>query len=112
VAATLGSVFPPVILVTILAFLYMKYRQMDVLQYVLRALRPAVVAMIATAGVSMLVTSLWDTEVMGIETIKIAEVTTLGICLFLLMKWKVDPVKVMLRAGVLNVIASVIIGAF
>lgn len=30
VAATLGSVFPSVILVTILAFLYMKYRQMDV----------------------------------------------------------------------------------
>lgn len=112
VAATLGSVFPSVILVTILAFLYMKYRQMDVLQYVLRALRPAVVAMIATAGVSILVTSFWGTEVMGIETIKITAVIIFGICLFLLMKWKVDPVKVMLLAGVLNVIAAVIIGAF
>ena len=109
VAATLGSVFPSVI---ILAFLYMKYRQMDVLQYVLRALRPAVVAMIATAGVSILVTSFWGTEVMGIETIKITAVIIFGICLFLLMKWKVDPVKVMLLAGVLNVIASVIIGPF
>lgn len=85
---------------------------MDVLQYVLRALRPSVVAMIATAGVSILVTSFWGTEVIGIETIKITAVIIFGICLFLLMKWKVDPVKVMLLAGVLNVIASVIIGAF
>lgn len=68
--------------------------------------------MIATAGVSILVTSFWGTEVIGIETIKITAVIIFGICLFLLMKWKVDPVKVMLLAGVLNVIASVIIGAF
>lgn len=111
VVATLGSVLPSVILVTLLAYLYMKYRQMDVLQYILTSLRPAVVAMIATAGVSILVSSFWGTEVMGIETLKITAVLIFGVCLFLLMKWKVNPVKVMVLAGVLNVIASLIIGA-
>lgn len=111
VVATLGSVLPSVILVTLLAYLYMKYRQMDVLQYILTSLRPAVVAMIATAGVSILVSSFWGTEVMWIETLKITAVLIFGVCLFLLMKWKVNPVKVMVLAGVLNVIASLIIGA-
>lgn len=110
--ATFGSVFPSIILVTLLAFLYLKYRQLDALQYILTALRPAVVAMIATAGVSIVISSFWGTEVIGIETIKITPVIIFGICLFLLIKWHVDPVKIMILAGVLNVIAATILGVF
>ncbi|MEY8370920.1 chromate transporter [Aerococcaceae bacterium 50-4] len=104
--ATLGSVFPSVILVTILAYFYMKYRKLDSLQYVLRALRPAVVAMIATAGVSILITSFWGTQVVGIETLNLVAVVIFAICLTLLFKTKWDPVVIMLLAGVLNVVAN------
>lgn len=109
-AATIGSVLPSILLVTLLAYLYMKFRQMDILQFILTALRPAVVAMIATAGVSILVTSFWGNEVMGIETIQLTAVFIFGICLVLLMKTKLDPVVVMLLAGVLNVIVAVVTG--
>lgn len=108
--ATLGSVLPSIFLVTLLAYLYMKFRQMDVLQYILTTLRPAVVAMIATAGVSILMTSFWGNEVMEIETIKLTAVVIFGISLVLLRKTKLDPVVVMLFAGVLNVIATLVSG--
>ena len=45
-AATFGCILPSCILVTLLAKLYLKYREMAMLQGILRSLRPAVVAMI------------------------------------------------------------------
>jgi len=94
-----------IILVTILAYVYMKYRNLDSLQYVLKALRPAVVAMIATAGMSILVTSFWGDQVVGVQTINIVAIVIFAICLTLLFKTKWDPVVIMLLAGVLNVVA-------
>lgn len=108
--ATLGSIVPSIIIVTILASVYMKYRNLDSLQYVLKTLRPAVVAMIATAGMSILLTSFWGDQVIGIDTLNIIAVVIFAICLTLLFKTKWDPVVIMLLAGVLNVVAHVAVG--
>ena len=54
---------PSCVLVTLLARLYLRYRKLSLLQGVLTSLRPAVVAMIASAGVSILVTAFWDEAV-------------------------------------------------
>lgn len=59
IAATIGSVLPSCILVTLIARLYLKYRSLNALRSVLGTLRPAVVAMIASAGVSILMTAFW-----------------------------------------------------
>ena len=64
VVATVGCILPSCIIVTILAKLYLRYRSMDMLQGVLHSLRPAVVAMIASAGVQILITAFWGN---GIE---------------------------------------------
>ena len=50
VAATIGCALPSCIFVTILAILYQKYREMPMLQGVLKNLRPTVVSMILAAG--------------------------------------------------------------
>ena len=60
VVATLGCILPSCIIVTVLAKLYLKYRSMDMLQGVLRSLRPAVVAMIASAGILILMRKQYD----------------------------------------------------
>ena len=57
VVATLGCILPSCIIVTLLAYIYTKYRKMSLLQGTLTSLRPAVVAMIAKAGVTILVSS-------------------------------------------------------
>lgn len=59
-AATAGVILPACILVTCIARLYLKYRNLSILQGILGTLRPAVVAMIASAGVLLLVNAFWD----------------------------------------------------
>ena len=60
--ATIGCILPSCIIVTLVAKLYLKYRNMAVLQGILNSLRPAVVAMIASAGISILITAFWGNE--------------------------------------------------
>ena len=60
IIATLGCIFPSCIIVLTLAWVYSRYRNLSVVQGVLGGLRPAVVAMIASAGLSILVLSLWN----------------------------------------------------
>ena len=51
IVATFGCILPSCVIVTLLAKLYLKYRNMGMLQGILGSLRPAVVAMIASAGI-------------------------------------------------------------
>ena len=59
IAATAGCILPSCILVTVIAKLYLKYRNMELLRGVLGSLRPAVVAMIASAGILILISAFW-----------------------------------------------------
>ncbi len=53
--ATLGCVTPSLIIVSLLAYIYRKYKELPVLRSTLAGLRPAVVALIFSAGVNMLI---------------------------------------------------------
>lgn len=111
VVATIGCVLPACFIVTTLAWLYIKFRKLDTLQGILTTLRPAVVAMIATAGVSILASSFRGGEDIVLSGIKISAVVIFVICMVLLMKFKMNPIVVMLLAGVMNVIYSFGAGA-
>ncbi len=50
VAATCGCILPSCIIVTLIAWFYLRYKKMKMFQSVLESLRPAVVALIASAG--------------------------------------------------------------
>ena len=58
-SATFGCILPSCIIVTCIARLYLKYRNLALLQGILNSLRPAVVALIASAGISILITAFW-----------------------------------------------------
>lgn len=103
VVATFGCIFPACIVVTVLAKLYLKYRTMDMLQGVLATLRPAVVAMIASAGVSILLTAFWGADQIGpLAQTSWTMVILFVICLLLLRIRKMNPIAVMVLAGVLK----------
>lgn len=102
--ATAGCILPSCILVTILARLYLKYRNLDLLQGVLKSLRPAVVAMIASAGILILKNAFWGSgESMSLTGTEWSMVVIFGICVLLLRKTKMNPVWVMVLAGVMKV---------
>ena len=110
VIATLGCILPSCFIVTGIAWLYMKYRKLDTLQGILGMLRPAVVAMIAAAGVSIITTSFFGEMEIALSSIKMNAVVIFMLCMFLLLKWKKNPVFVMVLAGVLNIGIALITG--
>lgn len=104
VVATAGCILPSCIIVTILARLYLKYRNLDLMQGVLKSLRPAVVAMIASAGILILKNAFWGSgESMSLTGTEWSMVVIFGICVLLLRKTKMNPVWVMVLAGVIKV---------
>lgn len=110
-AATLGCILPSCILVTLIAKLYLKYRNLTVMQGVLESLRPAVVAMIASAGISILVTAFWGAAAkIHLPDTDWSMVLIFVICIILLKKFRMNPIWVMLLAGVMKAAISVIGG--
>ncbi len=109
VAATVGCVFPSCLIVTLLARLYLKYRDMSLLQGILGSLRPAVVAMVAAAGISILITAFWGGDQIGsLESTRWWMVGIFAICVLFLKKLNWNPIAVMLSAGVLRVLLAVL----
>ena len=65
---------------------------------------------IATAGLTIIISAIFGELGISINTIKIQMVVIFGICMFLLMKWKMNPIFVMVLAGILNVIQYFVVG--
>ena len=97
-AATFGCILPSCILVTVLSYLYLKYRKMSMLQSVLETLRPAVVSMIAAAGVSILITAFWNDAVSFMST-KWDSIVIFCVAVWLLKKENWNPILVMVLSG-------------
>lgn len=104
IIATFACVLPSTIIVIFLASMYKKYKNMTVVQGVLQCLRPAVVSLIASAGISMLVLAIWGEGGfnMNLSSIQIPNVILFGISLFLLKKYKVNPIYIMIGCGVVG----------
>lgn len=97
-AATFGCILPSCILVTVLSYLYLKYRKMSMLQGVLETLRPAVVSMIAAAGVSILITAFWNDAVSFMST-KWDSIVIFVVAVWLLKKKNWNPILAMVLSG-------------
>ena len=98
VAATLGDVLPSCVVVTIIAIIYTKYRKLSLLQGVLKTLRPAVVALIFTAGLLILLP----------DTLELRMCAWFLIALVMLRKLHWDPILVMVLTGVMELIAQLL----
>lgn len=101
IVATVGCILPSCILVTVIAYFYLKYRHLQLLQNILKYLRPAVVSLIATAGISILISAFFNNN--DFSQIKIQMIIIFGICIYLLLVKKANPIYVMVLAGILNV---------
>ena len=99
VTATLGSIFPAVILVSLLSLIYRKYKGTTAIDTVLGCLRPAVVALITAAGLSLSQTALWGELPVSLSSVDwINALLFLG-AFFILRKWKWNPILVMCLCG-------------
>lgn len=93
-AATLGVVMPSFIIMLILAYLMKRYSKLAVIQNMFRGIRPVVVALIASAGIFMV------QESVTLVSQGIIAVATLVLSL----KTKIDPILLLVLAGVVGVL--------
>ncbi len=106
IVSTLGCVIPSCIIVLTLAFFYYKYKNLRMVQGVLEGLRPAIVALIASAGLSILILSVFGNNGISwaIHQINWVSVMLFSAALFVLRKWKPSPIVVMLGCGVVGML--------
>jgi chromate transporter len=108
--ATLGCVLPSCFIVSLLAYFYYKYQNFTIIQHILGALRPAVIALIASAGLTILILAFWsETGISSnLNNINFISVGIFIIALFLLRKYKLNPIFIMILSGLLGLLTSII----
>ena len=104
--ATFGCVLPSCAIVMLLGYVYYRYKGLSMVQGVLAGLRPAVIAMIASAGLSLLILALYGSrEITGsIWNINPISLLIFGVGIFLLRHFKASPISIMLGAGAAGII--------
>ena len=86
----------------------LKYKDMKVMKTILSYLRPAVVSMIAISGISILISSFFKDSLIGISYIRYHAIIVFILCLILLRKYKMNPILVMVLAGISEVVIQMI----
>ena len=97
--ATFGCILPSLFIVSLLSYIYTKYRNLSVLQSVLASLRPAVVALIASAGINILLKVVFGDGAMALQNIQILGLCLFAAAFFVLRKFKLNPILVMTLCG-------------
>ena len=103
--ATLGCILPSCIIVTLLAKLYFKYKQLNTIKSVLMSLRPAVVALIASAGLSILKLVLFGASGFS-GSIQLVGLVLFAAAFFVLRRFKPSPILVMAACGAAGLAAG------
>ncbi|MBQ7759794.1 MAG: chromate transporter [Acidaminococcaceae bacterium] len=108
IAATAGFVFPSVIIVLILAKLFFKYGDIGPIRGILNGLRPAVVALICSAGVGFVLLALWNTETLPKDYTK---VDLIGCIVLPVSLWcirhKMSVIKLLCMSGALGLVLGI-----
>lgn len=106
VVSTVGCVLPSCVIMLCLAYVYYRFRGLSTVQGILAGLRPAVVAMIASAGLSLFVLSVYGQNTLPSD---LTAVDPIGLGIFIagllvLRKWKISPIWIIALSGVAGIL--------
>lgn len=102
IVATISTIIPSFIIVSTLAYVYYRYSSMSIIKGVIEGLRPTVVALIATAGLTIVMNAIGGVD-------KAFNALLIVISLFLVRKYKKDPILIILLSGLAGVIKAFIL---
>ncbi len=109
IVCTLGCILPSFCICLALAFFYYKYRQLNGIQKILSALRPAVVALIASAGLSIFLLGIFGGGEASFENLRIVECVLFLLAFFLLRKFRLSAIRIILGTGVVGTLIYAVI---
>lgn len=98
--ATLGVVAPSLIIVLLLAYLYKRYKEMPIIQRLINGLRPAIVALIASAGMTILLTAFFGSEPVTLANLNWMAVSIFALSLYFIEKFNADPIRIIIFTGI------------
>lgn len=106
IVATIGVCLPSLIIVLALAYFYFKYQNLALVQGVVTAMRPAVVALIASAGFSIILTAFFGSgePVIQLSHLNGVSVAIFLVSLFLLRRFKLDPTYIIIITGIIGLV--------
>lgn len=105
--SSIAVITPSIIICLMLAFVYYKYRDFKGIKTVLGALRPIVVALIANAGLSIFLEATQITWTF--KTVQVLDLALFGSGFYLLRKYKLNPIIVIIGSGFVGVLVSLLI---
>ncbi|MCD8103847.1 MAG: chromate transporter [Lachnospiraceae bacterium] len=102
IVATFGCILPSCIFVSLLAWIYTRYRKLSAVHGILALLRGVAVALIAKAGVTILISAFFSNGTVDFTggNFMIRMVVYFGITLIFLRRTKLSPILLMTLCGV------------
>ncbi|WP_123608105.1 chromate transporter [Mobilisporobacter senegalensis] len=110
IIATFACILPSCFIVSLLAYIYGRYKQVSALQNILACLRPAIVALIASAGFSILGTVVFNGNHIQLSSVDWIGIGTFIVAFIVLRKWKWNPILVMSLCGVVGLGLNLLMG--
>ena len=107
VVATLSLVLPSLIVILIVVKVLDAFKESKIVQAIFRGLRPASMAMIASAGLSVAKVTLVNTSAASVGEFFCVPQIVCFVVLFLAMKkWKLHPIAYICMAAVVGVVLA------
>ncbi|MGL5979163.1 MAG: chromate transporter [Erysipelotrichaceae bacterium] len=111
ILCSIAVIIPSFIICLTLAYFYYKYRNLGGVQTILASLRPAVVALIGTAAISILSLAIFGAEKQAIvlSELRVIELGLFAFGLYALRKWEWNPIAVIFGSGLVGTLIYLII---
>ncbi|MFW5780821.1 MAG: chromate transporter [Bacillota bacterium] len=102
IICTLGIITPSLIIVLLLGKIYSKYSELQALKRVLRVIRPIAIALISAAAATILLLVFFDSKSVKAKNFDFITLGLFTVSIFILRKFKLNPIWVMLGSGVVG----------
>ena len=110
IIATLGCITPALFFVSLLSYIYRKYKDISLLQSVLACLRPVIVALIFGAGLSILSMVVFGESAKALANVDWIGIGSFASAFFVLRKLKWNPILTMCLCGVAGLGLHILLG--
>ncbi len=110
IVASVGCITPSLVIVSILSGLYLKFRSGQTMQRVLSCLRPAVIALIASAWFSILNVVVFSEGIPALNGINWQGGLLFLAAFVAIVRFKTSPVISMMACGVVNLLIELMAG--
>lgn len=107
--ASLGFMLPPFLIVTLIYWIFKKYGRLTLIQDILSGLKPAVVALIATAALDILFDAIWGSKAITLADTDIFSAVLALIAFLVMRSKKASVIGVILGCGLVGMLRHIVV---